>query len=119
MSALELRAARSLSSLFALRMLGLILIVPVFDVHTQTLPGRDVVPVGWALGVYGLTQGLLQIPFGMASDRIGRKPVIIFGRAIQGTGAILAAVTAYLSALRHRRDGARRWASTIRPRHWA
>ncbi len=122
MSSLEIRAAASLASIFALRMLGLFLILPVFAVHAKTLPGHDVVLVGWALGIYGLTQGVLQIPFGMASDRLGRKPVIIFGlvlfaagsfiaampgdiwtaiigRAIQGAGAISAAVTAFLSDL--------------------
>ena len=122
MSALELRAALSLSSIFALRMLGLFIIVPVFAIHARTLPGADAVLVGWVLGIYGLTQGLLQIPFGMASDRLGRKPVIVFGlllfavgsfvaavpgdiwttivgRALQGAGAISAAVTALLADL--------------------
>ena len=122
MSSLEIRAALSLASIFALRMLGLFLILPVFAVHAKTLPGYDITLVGWVLGIYGLTQGLLQIPFGMASDRFGRKPVIIaglvlfaigsfiaalpgdiytamIGRAIQGAGAISAAVTAFLSDL--------------------
>ena len=122
MSALELRAALSLSSIFALRMLGMFIIVPVFAIHARTLPGADAVLVGWVLGIYGLTQGLLQIPFGMASDRLGRKPVIVFGlllfavgsfvaavpgdiwttivgRALQGAGAISAAVTALLADL--------------------
>lgn len=122
MSALELRAALSLSSIFALRMLGLFVILPVFSIHARTLPGFDLALVGWVLGVYGLTQGLLQIPFGMASDRFGRKPVIILGlalfavgsfvaalpgdiwlaligRALQGAGAISAAVTALLADL--------------------
>ena len=119
----ERRAALSLASLFALRMLGLFLILPVFAVHAPKLRGGDdIVLVGWALGIYGLTQGLLQIPFGMASDRYGRKSVIVFGlavfalgsfvaaiadniwlaiigRALQGAGAISAAVTAYLADL--------------------
>ena len=122
MSSLEIRAALSLASIFALRMLGLFLILPVFAIHAKTLPGYDIVLVGWVLGIYGLTQGLLQIPFGMASDRFGRKPIIIIGlilfaigsfiaalpgdiytamlgRAIQGAGAISAAVSAYLSDL--------------------
>ena len=122
MSPLEIRAALSLASIFALRMLGLFLILPVFAIHAKTLPGYDIALVGWVLGIYGLTQGCLQIPFGMASDRFGRKPVIIFGlvlfavgsfiaampgdiwtamigRAIQGAGAISAAVTAFLSDL--------------------
>ena len=122
MSSLEIRAAFSLASIFALRMLGLFLILPVFAIHAKTLPGYDITLVGWVLGIYGLTQGLLQIPFGMASDRFGRKPVIVFGlvlfaigsfvaampgdiytamigRAIQGAGAISAAVSAFLSDL--------------------
>jgi MFS family permease len=118
MSPLELRASLSLASLFALRMLGLFLILPVFAVHAQHLPGGDSqILVGLALGIYGLTQGILQIPFGMASDRWGRKRVIvlglllfaagsfvaaaaqdilvvIIGRALQGAGAISAAVMA-------------------------
>ena len=121
-SPLELRAALSLSSIFALRMLGLFLILPVFVIHAKSLPGYDPQIAGWVLGIYGLTQGVLQIPFGMLSDRFGRKPVIIgglllfaigsfvaampgdiwtvmLGRAMQGMGAISAAVTAYLSDL--------------------
>jgi MFS family permease len=118
MSPLELRASLSLASLFALRMLGLFLILPVFAVHAPQLAGGDSQTlVGVALGTYGLTQGILQIPCGMASDRYGRKRVIviglllfalgsfvaawapdiytvILGRAIQGAGAISAAVTA-------------------------
>jgi MFS family permease len=119
MSPLELRASLSLASLFALRVLGLFLILPVFTVHAPQLAGGDSLTlVGVALGAYGLTQGILQIPFGMASDRYGRKRVIviglllfalgsfiaawaqdiymvILGRAIQGTGAIAAPVTAF------------------------
>lgn len=123
MTPLELRASLSLASLYAFRMLGLFLILPVFAVHAHTLPGgNEPLLVGLVLGVYSLTQGLLQLPFGMASDRLGRKPVIIFGlllfafgslvaaqatdltwtiigRALQGTGAISAAVTACIADL--------------------
>ncbi|TMG76659.1 MAG: MFS transporter [Betaproteobacteria bacterium] len=121
MSSLELRGSLSLASLFALRMLGLFLILPVFAVHARHLTGGDSQTlVGVALGIYGLTQGILQIPYGMASDRYGRKRVIviglllfalgsfvaawtsdihavILGRAIQGTGAIAAPVTAFIA----------------------
>jgi predicted MFS family arabinose efflux permease len=121
MSALELRASASLASIFALRMLGLFLILPVFAVHARSIPGGDSAAlVGLALGIYGLTQGVLQIPYGAASDRWGRKPVIIVGllvfavgsfiaavahdiawtivgRAVQGAGAISAAVTAFIA----------------------
>ena len=123
MTPLELRASVTLASLYAFRMLGLFLILPVFAVHARSLPGgHEPLWVGLVLGVYSLTQGLLQIPFGMASDRIGRKPVIVFGlvlfalgslvaanatdiagtilgRALQGTGAISAAVTACIADL--------------------
>ena len=87
MSSLEIRAAFSLASIFALRMLGLFLILPVFAIHAKTLPGYDITLVGWVLGIYGLTQGLLQIPFGMASDRFGRKPVIVFGLVLFAIGS--------------------------------
>ncbi len=121
MSPLELRGSLALASLFALRMLGLFLILPVFAVHAQHLTGGDSQTlVGVALGVYGLTQGILQIPYGMASDRYGRKRLIviglllfalgsfiaawasdihmvILGRAIQGAGAIAAPVTAFIA----------------------
>ena len=121
MSPLEIRASVSLASIFALRLLGLFLILPVFAVYAQSLPGgTDATLVGLALGIYGLTQGLLQIPYGAASDRWGRKPVIaaglvifaagsflaalatdivwtIVGRAVQGAGAISAAVTAFIA----------------------
>jgi MFS family permease len=120
MSPRELRSSVSLASIFALRMLGLFLILPVFAVHARGLPGADPALIGLALGIYGLTQGVLQIPFGVVSDRIGRKPVIIVGllimacgsfiaaaadtlewivvgRALQGAGAISAAVTAFIA----------------------
>jgi MFS family permease len=121
MTALERRASVSLASLFALRMLGLFLILPVFAVHASGLEGGDQAAlVGFAMGVYGLAQALLHLPFGMASDRLGRKPVIVaglllfalgsfiaaqadsvagvaFGRAIQGAGAISAAITAFIA----------------------
>ncbi len=119
----ERRIGASLASIFALRMLGLFLILPVFAVYAATLPGGDDrTLIGLALGAYGLTQAVLQIPFGMASDRFGRKPVIVFGlllfalgsfvaawapdmhwmivgRVLQGTGAISAAVTALAADL--------------------
>ena len=80
MTPAELRAGASLASIFALRMLGLFLILPVFAVFAQTLPGGDnLMLVGIALGAYGLTQAMFQIAYGVASDHYGRKPVIIFG----------------------------------------
>jgi len=121
MTAIERRASASLASIFALRMLGLFLVLPVFALEAARYPGGDdPARVGLAMGIYGLTQGLLQIPFGMASDWLGRKKVIvaglvvfalgsfvaawapdlswlIIGRALQGAGAISAAVTALLA----------------------
>jgi MFS family permease len=112
-----------LASIFGLRMLGLFLVLPVFAVHARGLPGGDdALRVGLALGIYGLTQALLQIPYGIASDRWGRKRLIVLGlvvfaagsavaalatdldwiivgRALQGAGAISAAVTALIADL--------------------
>jgi hypothetical protein len=83
MSRTELRASGSLASIFALRMLGLFLVLPVFALEARKYPGGDdPALIGLAMGIYGLTQGLLQIPFGVASDRMGRKRVIIFGLLI-------------------------------------
>jgi len=92
MSPQELRAGASLAGVFGLRMLGLFLILPVFAVHAPQLAGGDdLVLVGIALGAYGLVQAFLQIPFGMASDRWGRKPVIVAGLLIFAAGSFLAA----------------------------
>lgn len=123
MTPLELRASLGLAGVYALRMLGMFLILPVFALYALTLPGaHDHTAIGIALGAYGLTQALLQLPLGMLSDRIGRKKVIyggllVFaagsflaawapdivwltvGRVIQGAGAISAAVTALLADL--------------------
>ena len=111
----------TLASIYGLRMLGLFLILPVFAIYARGVPGGDNrFLVGLALGIYGLTQAVLQIPFGIASDRFGRKPVmmlgllifaagsfvagvshtldgIILGRAIQGAGAISAAISAMIA----------------------
>jgi single stranded DNA-binding protein len=121
MTPAERRASGSLATIFAARMLGLFLVLPVFALEAARYPGGgDPVLVGLAMGIYGLTQGLLQIPFGMASDRFGRKRVIVLGllvfaagsllaaaapslpwliagRALQGAGAVSAAVTALLA----------------------
>jgi len=92
MSADELRAGVSLAGVFGLRMLGLFLILPVFAVHASKLAGGDnLTLVGIALGAYGLSQAILQIPFGMASDRWGRKPVIYAGLLIFAGGSFVAA----------------------------
>ena len=123
MTPIERRASASLAGIFALRMLGLFLVLPVFALEARQYPGgEDPVLLGLAMGIYGLTQGLLQLPFGMASDRFGRKRVIVLGllifalgsfwaaaatdlmglllgRSLQGAGAVSAAVTALLADL--------------------
>jgi MFS family permease len=118
----EKRATLGLAGVIGLRMLGLFLILPVFALFAEGLPGATPFLTGLAVGIYGLTQAVLQIPFGLLSDRIGRKPVIfgglllfalgsaiagaaddvwlvIVGRAIQGSGAISAAVMALAADL--------------------
>ena len=90
MTAGELRAGASLASVYGLRMLGLFFILPVFAVHAPTLRGgANLTLVGIAIGGYGLAQGLLQIPFGMASDRWGRKRLIYAGLVIFAAGSFL------------------------------
>ena len=118
----ERKAAMSLASICSLRMLGLFMILPVFALYAETLEGVTPLMIGLAIGIYGLTQALFQIPFGMLSDRIGRKPVIamgllifalgsvvaamadsilwvVIGRALQGSGAIAAAIMALTADL--------------------
>jgi MFS family permease len=121
MTPAERRASGSLALIFAARMLGLFLVLPVFALEAARYPGGDdPALVGMAMGIYGLTQGILQIPYGLASDRFGRKRVIalgllvfaagsfvaaaapnlhwlVAGRALQGAGAVSAAVTALLA----------------------
>src|SRR5512138_3915375 len=92
MNGAELRAGASLAGVYGLRMLGLFFILPVFAVHAPKLRGgEDLALVGLALGIYGLAQGVLQIPFGLASDRWGRKPVIVAGLLLFALGSFIAA----------------------------
>ena len=117
----EKRASFSLACIYGLRMLGLFMVLPVFTIEAKSYTGGDdEVAIGLAVGLYGLVQAVLQIPFGMAADRLGRKKVIVFGlfllmlgswlaaiadsvhglalgRALQGGGAISAAVSALLA----------------------
>jgi MFS family permease len=92
MSRAEWRAGASLAGVFGLRMLGLFFVLPVFAVHAPSLAGGDdLTLVGLALGAYGLSQGILQIPFGMASDRFGRKPALYVGLLVFAAGSFLGA----------------------------
>ena len=92
MTPAERRAAASLASIYGLRLLGMFVILPVFALYATGLPGgASHTLIGIALGAYGLTQALLQIPFGWASDRWGRKPVIYMGLAIFAGGSFVAA----------------------------
>ena len=121
MTQMETRATAALASIYGLRMLGMFLILPIFAIYAEKLQGGDNhALIGLALGAYGFMQVILQLPFGMASDRFGRKKLIylglimfavgsvcaamatdiymvIVGRAIQGAGAISAVVTALVA----------------------
>ena len=123
MSSLEQRAVAALAGIFSpLRMLGLFMFLPVFSVYAHEYAGHTPLLIGVAIGIYGLTQGVFQIPLGILSDRFGRKPVIaaglvvfvlgsvvaalsdgiwgiVAGRALQGMGAVAAAVMALASDL--------------------
>ena len=93
MSQTELRATAGLASIYGLRMFGLFIILPVFAFYAEDLPGgNNYALIGIALGAYGLTQAILQIPMGWLSDRIGRKPVIYFGLILFAIGSFVAAV---------------------------
>jgi MFS family permease len=93
MSPRELRASLSLASIFGLRLFGMFIILPVFALYAEGLPGWNLTLVGVALGAYGFTQAVLQIPFGWLSDRHGRKPVLYAGLAILALGSFLCAVS--------------------------
>ena len=89
----ELRAAAALAAVFSVRLLGLFMIYPVFAAYAGTLAGANPYLIGEALGIYGLSQGLLQIPFGLLSDRIGRKVMIVLGLVLFGAGSAVAAIS--------------------------
>src|SRR3954466_14536241 len=92
MTVTELRASFALAGIFGLRMLGMFIVLPVFALYAEKLPGgKDKLLIGIALGAYGLTQSILQIPFGWISDRWGRKPVIYSGLLIFALGSFVAA----------------------------
>lgn len=93
MTKIERQAVISLSSIMGLRMLGLFMVLPVFSLYAGQLAGATPALIGIAVSIYGLAQGLLQIPFGMLSDYFGRKPIILLGLIIFISGSLLAAFT--------------------------
>ncbi|HRJ53516.1 MAG TPA: MFS transporter [Candidatus Thiothrix moscowensis] len=92
MNSLEWRVTASLAAIYAVRMLGLFMILPVFALYAETLPDSTPFLIGLAIGIYGLTQAVFQIPLGILSDKIGRKPVIIGGLLVFALGSIIAAL---------------------------
>ena len=91
MNSLEWRVTASLAAIYAVRMLGLFMILPVFALYAETLPDSTPFLAGLAIGIYGLTQAIFQIPLGVLSDKIGRKPVIIGGLLVFALGSVIAA----------------------------
>ena len=89
----EFRAAASLAAVFSVRLLGLFMIYPVFATYARNLSGSTPYLIGEALGIYGLSQGLLQIPFGLFSDRVGRKVIVVLGLLLFAAGSAVAAVS--------------------------
>lgn len=128
----EIRSLLALSFLYATRMLGLFMVLPVFALYADGYEGSTTILLGLALGIYGLSQGMLQIPFGLMSDRLGRKPLlivgmllflagsmvcamadsmylIIAGRALQGAGAVASVIMALLSDVPGNRSAPEQW----------
>ena len=99
MSPAERRASFSLAAIFALRMLGLFMILPVLSLFSGQLEGATPLLIGLAISAYGLTQALLQIPVGLLSDRYGRKPLITLGLLIFAGGSVLALIGAVFVVL--------------------
>ncbi len=99
MNATERRASFSLAGIFSLRMLGLFMILPVISLYGDQYEGFSPLSVGLAIGIYGLTQALFQIPFGLLSDRFGRKKIIIIGLVIFAVGSIVSALSVTMTGV--------------------
>ena len=99
MTALERRTVGSLALLYSFRMLGLFMVLPLLALYAADLPQATPFLIGLALGIYGLTQALLQIPFGWLSDRVGRKPVIIAGLLLFALGSVVAGMADSLAGI--------------------
>lgn len=89
----ELRATWGLGTVFSLRMLGMFMVLPVLTTYGMALQGASEALIGIAIGIYGLAQAIFQIPFGLLSDRIGRKPLIVGGLAVFVAGSVIAALS--------------------------
>jgi MFS family permease len=115
MTALEKRTVGSLALLYSFRMLGLFMVLPLLALYAADMPGASPSMIGLALGIYGLTQALLQIPFGWLSDQIGRKPVIIGGLLLFALGSVVAGMadSVYGIVLGRTLQGAGAIASTV------
>ena len=90
----EFRSTAAIATIYATRLLGLFMIYPVFAHFAHSLAGATPWTIGFALGAYGLTQGLLQIPFGLLSDRLGRRTMVVFGLVVFCIGSLVAALSA-------------------------
>lgn len=95
----ERRTVVSLAALYCFRMLGLFMVLPLLALYTADFPGATPTLIGLAMGIYGLTNGLLQIPFGWLSDLVGRKPVIVAGLLLFALGSVIAATAASINAI--------------------
>ncbi|MDA3889082.1 MAG: MFS transporter [Allgaiera sp.] len=89
----EFRSTVSIAAIYMSRLMGLFMIYPVFAHYAGNLTGATALTIGFALGVYGLTQGLLQIPFGLLSDRLGRRTMVVLGLVLFFLGSIVAALS--------------------------
>lgn len=92
-SVTELRSILMLSVIFALRMAGIFMILPILSIYAMSLTGSNEYLIGVAIGIYGIMQIIFQLPFGLMSDKIGRKPIIIVGLIISAIGTEIAALT--------------------------
>ncbi len=99
MNALERRVVAALSLLYSFRMLGLFMVLPLLALYAADLPGAAPATIGLALGAYGATQALLQVPLGWLSDRIGRKPVILGGLVVFAAGSAVAAMADHVAII--------------------
>ncbi|MFK8051081.1 MAG: MFS transporter [Halioglobus sp.] len=99
MTALERRTVSSLALLYSFRMLGLFMVLPLLALYAEDFPDATPTMIGLALGIYGLSQALLQVPLGWLSDRVGRKPVILGGLLIFAIGSLVAAMSESLSGI--------------------